>query len=48
MKKQFLGDVTSSVKMENIPSELIINWDQTGIKIIQCHHGLWIDKTQEE
>ncbi len=34
MKKSFLADVVSMVKMENIPPELILNWDQTGLKIV--------------
>ena len=34
LKQQFLADVVTSVKMEEIPAELILNWDQTGIKIV--------------
>ena len=36
MKTQFLDDVVATVIMDNIPSELILNWDQTGIKIVPC------------
>ena len=32
--KQFLFDIMATVEMQEIPPELIINWDQTGIKII--------------
>lgn len=31
-KCQFLEDVVSTVKMEDIPADLILNWDQTGIR----------------
>ena len=33
-KESFLEEVTQTVLMEEIPPELILNWDQTGIKII--------------
>lgn len=32
----FLQDVVSAVVMEDISSELIMNWDQTGIKMVPC------------
>ena len=34
VKRQFLADVASTVQMEEIPMELILNFDQTGIKIV--------------
>ena len=34
MKQQFLADVVTTVEMEEIPAELILNWDQTAIKIV--------------
>ena len=34
LKAQFLSNVVTNVTMEEIPAELIINWDQTGIKIV--------------
>ena len=34
LKKAFLDDVTTAVTMEEIPPELILNWDQTGIKLV--------------
>ena len=34
VKKEFLQEVVTPVEMENIPPELIVNWNQTGIKII--------------
>lgn len=34
VKQQFLNDVKTVIVMENIPPELVINWDQTGIKIV--------------
>ena len=33
-KKQCLFDIMATVEMQEIPPELIINWDQTGIKIV--------------
>lgn len=35
LKKSFLDDVVVTVTMENIPPELVLNWDQTGIKMDQ-------------
>ena len=34
VKKAFLQEVITTVQMEEIPPELILNWDQTGIKIV--------------
>ena len=34
LKTQFLFDIKAVVEMQEIPPELIINWDQTGIKIV--------------
>ena len=34
LKKSFLADVVATVAMEEIPAELIMNWDQTGIKLV--------------
>ena len=34
LKKQFLEDVKVIVQFEEIPSELVLNWDQTGIKMV--------------
>ena len=31
LKAQFLFDVTVVIEMEEIPPQLVINWDQTGI-----------------
>lgn len=30
----FLDDLTDIVTMEDITPELVLNWDQTGIKIV--------------
>ena len=30
----FLRDVYTTVQMEDIPPEMIVNWDQTGVKIV--------------
>ena len=34
LKKEFLADVTATVTIEEIPPELILNRDQTGIKLV--------------
>ena len=33
-KKAFLDDLVTTVQLEEIPAELILNWDQTGIRLI--------------
>ena len=35
-KLSFLADVAATVTMEEVPPELILNWDQTGIIIVPC------------
>ena len=35
IRAQFLFDIQSLVEIEEIPSSLIINWDQTAIKYVQ-------------
>lgn len=34
MQKSFLNEVVATVTIEEIPPELILNWDQTGLKIV--------------
>ena len=34
LKQAFLNEVVSTVTMEEIPPHLILNWDQTGIRIV--------------
>ena len=34
LKKQYLVDIKSVVEMEDIPNSLILNWDQTAMKIV--------------
>ena len=34
VKQKFLDDVVETVEMEEVCSELILNWDQTGIQIV--------------
>ena len=36
LKASFLSDVVATVVMEETPPELILNWDQTGTKILPC------------
>ena len=39
MKEIFLADVTAEVVINEIPDELIFNWDQTALSIIPT--GEW-------
>lgn len=34
LKADFLDDLSSIVELEDIPPELVLNWDQTGIKLV--------------
>ena len=34
LKSQFLFDIKAIIEMEEIPAELVINWDQTGIHYV--------------
>ena len=36
LKRQFLADVLATVTMEEIPTELILNWNHTGIRFAPC------------
>ena len=44
LKKQFLLDVRTVVAMEEIPKELIINWDQTGMKYVPVSNWTFEEK----
>ena len=37
LKNSFLADVVATVRVEEILAELILNWDQTGIKIVPSY-----------
>lgn len=37
LKKEFLYNVLTTIEMEEIPPELVLNFDQTGIKIVPCN-----------
>ena len=39
VKEQFLVDIRAVVEMEDIPFDLIISWDQTGIRYVPV--GSW-------
>ena len=46
LKKTFHDDVIATDTMEDVPPELILNWNQTGIKIVPCsismdHGTVW-------
>ena len=45
-KAAFLDAVTETVFMEEIPAELVLNWDQTGIKLVPS--SVWTMERQEE
>jgi hypothetical protein len=32
-RKRFLADLVTTVEMEDLPPELVLDWDQTGIKL---------------
>ena len=34
IKEQFIINVNTVVEMEDIPAQLVFNWDQTGISIV--------------
>ena len=34
MKKSFLNEVTAVVQMKKIPPELVLNFDQTGVRMV--------------
>ena len=34
IQRRFLEEITTTVQMHEIPSELIFNWDQTGINLV--------------
>ena len=36
LKMSFLEEIVDVVTMENIPPQLIMNWDQTAIKLVPC------------
>ena len=38
VKREFLEDVVATVEMEEIPLEVILNWDQTGIRIVPSNN----------
>ena len=34
VKREYLNKIRRSIKDEKIPPELVINWDQTGVKVV--------------
>ena len=46
LKKQFISNVQASSELEEIPDELILNWDQTGIHYIPV--SSWTMKEEED
>ena len=39
-KHSFLADVVATATMKDIPPELIMNWDQTGLKVVPI--SMWM------
>ena len=39
MKEQFLADIAAEMILNDIPADLVINWDQTGLRIVPT--GEW-------
>ena len=35
-------DIKAIVTMEEIPNDLVVNWDQTAINTYPCQTGQWI------
>lgn len=44
VKKQYLSDICSMVIMEDIPEDLVINWDQTGLKYVPVSDWTFAEK----
>ena len=44
LKTAFLDDVAATVEMEEIHPDLILNWDQMGIKIVPVSTWQWMKK----
>lgn len=44
VKEQFVLDFNAVVEMEDIPPELVFNWDQTGISVVPG--SLWTMDTK--
>ena len=39
-KKAFLDDFVTTVQIEEMPAELIINWAQTGIRLVSASSSM--------
>ena len=48
MKSQFLFDIRTIVEMEDIPEDLVINWDHTGLNYVPVSTGQWLRKEAKE
>ena len=44
LKTKFLRSVIDVVKMEEIPSQLILNWDQTGLHLVPASNWTMANK----
>ena len=43
-RNQFLSDLVSIVELEEIPPELVLNWEQTGIKLVPASSWMMHNK----
>ena len=41
LKQEFLEEIQAIITMEEIPPDLVMNWDQNGIKLPLHRHGRW-------
>ena len=41
LKQEFLEDIQAIITMEEIPPDLVMNWDQNGIKLPLHCYGRW-------
>ena len=48
VKSQFLLDIKGVKMMEEMPDELVINWDQTGMKYVPVLNGRWLRRDPSE
>lgn len=48
VKEQFILDVNAVVEIEDIPPELVFNWDQTGISVVSGSLGRLMLKDHNE
>lgn len=48
IKAQFLTDIKAVVTLEDIPDQLILNWDHTGVKIVPTSFRMMEEKWKKK